>query len=75
MLPFKARIGEIEDKKTGKKVHACRCRSRRKEEAEGGGRQTGDMESPRRGNSLRQLKVPQPLKRPDRRLVGNHCSI
>ena len=42
MLPFKARIGEIEDKKTGKKVHACRCRRRRKEEAEGGGRQTDD---------------------------------
>ena len=33
---FKTRIGEIEDKKTGKKVHACR--RRRKEEAEGGRR-------------------------------------
>ena len=42
MLQFKARIGEIEDKKAGKKVHACRCRRRRKEEAEGGGRQTDD---------------------------------
>ena len=35
----KARIGEIEDQKTGKK---STCRRRRKEDAEGEGRQTDD---------------------------------
>jgi|OM-RGC.v1.036972894 hypothetical protein len=50
--------------RTKKQRKKSTYRRRRKEEAEGGGRQTGDMESPRRGNSLRQLKVPQPLKHP-----------